>query len=47
MICELLVENPENTDHWYDTKDELLKYTIDNMRLRDIITEVKVTERTL
>lgn len=32
------------TEQWYDTADQALEYKIDGTRLRDIITEVKVTD---
>lgn len=34
-------------DKWCDTPDEALEYVIDGDRLRDIITKVEVTDRTI
>lgn len=47
VICEKYVENQEATERWYNTADESLEYLIDGIRLRDIITEVQVTDRTI
>lgn len=35
------------TEMWCDTADELLEYVVGNDRLRDVITQVTVTERTI
>ena len=32
---------------WYATPDEVLEYLIDGVRLREIITQVEVTDRTI
>ena len=34
-------------DLWADTADEILEYRVGGDRLRDVITQVKVTDRTL
>ena len=34
-------------EKWCDTPDEVLEYTVGGDRLRDIITRVQVTDRTL
>jgi len=47
LVCEKHVENQEQTDLWCDTADEALKYLIDGVRLREIITQVEVTDRTI
>lgn len=47
LISQVCIENPEKTEKWCDTADEVLEYTIDGVRLRDIITEVEVTDRTI
>ncbi|WMJ22566.1 DUF4417 domain-containing protein [Paludicola sp. MB14-C6] len=47
LICEKYVENQEATEKWYNTADEALEYLIDGVRLRDIITKVEVTDRTI
>lgn len=43
-ICEA---NKPETEKWYDNADDALEYDIDSMRLRDIITKVKVIDRTI
>ena len=35
------------TEKWCDTADELLEYTVGEDRLRDVITQVTVIERTI
>ena len=47
LICEKFVENQESTEQWSNTADESLEYIIDGVSLRDIITEVEVTDRTI
>lgn len=47
LISQVDIENPEKTEKWCDTADEVLEYIIDGIRLRDIITEVIVWDRTL
>ncbi len=47
LICEKFVENQESTEQWSNTADEVLEYKIDGVSLRDIITEVEVTDRTI
>ena len=47
MISQVLIDNPEETEGWYDTPDEALEYIIDGDRLRDIITKVDVNDRTV
>lgn len=47
LICEKFVDNQEETEKWCDTADEVLEYMIDGVRLRDIITEVIVWDRTI
>lgn len=47
LISQTDVEDPEKNEQWYDTADEALEYIIDGVRLRDIITEVEVTDRTV
>jgi len=41
------VETNTRTAKWCDTADELLEYMVGNDRLRDVITRVKVWERTI
>lgn len=47
LISQILIENQEETEMWCDSPDEALEYRIDGIRLRDIITEVEVTDRTI
>ncbi len=47
LICEKYVEDQQATELWYNTADESLEYLIDGVCLRDIITEVVVTDRTI
>lgn len=47
LFHQKLIENYESTYAWFDTVDELLEHEIDGCRLRDIITKVEVTDRTL
>lgn len=47
LIVQKDVENQKNTEKWCNTADEVLEYMIDGVCLRDIITEVEVTERTI
>jgi len=46
-ITQVLVDNMEETEMWCDTADEVLEYRIDGDRLRDIITDVTVWDRTI
>lgn len=41
------VEVNLRTEMWCDTVDELLEYMVGEDRLRDVITQVKVWERTI
>lgn len=47
LICEKFIQNQEQVEMWCDTPDEVLEYKIDGIRLRDIVTEIEVTDRTL
>lgn len=47
LIPQILIEDMETTEKWCDNADEVLEYIIDGERLRDIITKVEVTDRTL
>lgn len=47
LITQVLVDNMEETEKWCDTADEVLEYVIDGDRLRDIITQVEVLDRTI
>lgn len=41
------VEENHRTEKWCETSDEILEYMVGNDRLRDVITQVKVWERTI
>ncbi|MEG1525825.1 MAG: DUF4417 domain-containing protein [Clostridia bacterium] len=47
LISQICIENLVSTEMWYDTADEALEYIIDGVRLRDIITEIEVFDRTI
>lgn len=43
-ICEA---NQPKSEQWYDNADDALEYQVDDMRLRNIITKIKVIDRTI
>ena len=48
MICQAgSAEINARTEKWCDTADEILEYIVGSDRLRDVITQVKVWERTI
>ena len=47
LISQLLIEDYQKTDKWCDTADEVLEYMVGGDRLRDVITEVEVLDRTV
>lgn len=47
VISQLYAENPASTEKWCDTADELLDYVVCGDRLRDVITQVTVIDRTI
>ena len=47
LISQIYVDNMERTEKWCDNADEVLEYIIDGDRLRNIITKVDVTSRTI
>lgn len=47
MISQIYVDDADRSEKWCDNADEVLKYVIDGDRLRDIITKVDVTSRTI
>ena len=47
MISQIYVDDAGRTEKWCDDADEVLEYIIDGDRLRDIITKVNVTSRTV
>jgi hypothetical protein len=47
LVIEKHVQNQETTKLWADNADAALEYLIAGVRLRDIITEVEVTDRTV
>ncbi len=47
VISRIYIDNPASTEKWCDTADELLEYMVGDDRLRDIITQVTVWNRTI
>ena len=48
VICQAgSAEVTSGTEKWCDRADEILEYMVGGDRLRDVITEVKVWERTI
>lgn len=47
LLVQKFVENQAKSERWYDTADNLLEFTIEGDRLRDIITKVEVTDLTI
>lgn len=48
LICQAgTAEVNTRTEKWYGTTDELLEYMVGDDRLRDVITQVAVTYRTI
>ena len=47
MISQIYVDDADRAEKWRDNADEVLEYVIDGDRLRDIITKVDVTSRTI
>ena len=47
LISQIYVDDIEQTEKWCDDADEVLEYVVDGDRLRDIITKVDVTSRTI
>ncbi len=48
VICQAgTAEVNRRTEKWCDTADELLEYMVGGDRLRDVITQVTVWERTI
>lgn len=48
VICQSgSVEVNARTEMWGDTADDILEYMVGEDRLRDVITQVKVWERTI
>ena len=47
MISQIYVDDADQTEKWCNNADEVLEYMIDGDRLRDIITKVNVTSRTI
>ena len=41
------VETNQRTEKWCDNSDEVLEYMVGSERLRDVITQVTVIERTI
>lgn len=47
LICEKFVDNQEETEKYYNTADDALEFMIGNVRLRDVVTEIIVWDRTI
>ncbi len=47
LISQVDIKNSQKTEKWCNTADEVLEYVIDGVRLRDVITEVEVLDRTV
>lgn len=48
VICQTgSAEITARTEKWCDTADEILEYMVGEDRLRDVVTKVKVRERTI
>lgn len=47
VISQIYIENSASTEKWCDTADELLDYVVCGDRLRDVITQVTVIDRTI
>lgn len=47
FITQVKIENYEETEKWCNTVDELLDYIIDGVKLREIITQIEVIDRTI
>lgn len=47
MISQVGIEDPASTEKWCDTADEVLEYMVGDDRLRDVITQVTVWDRTI
>lgn len=47
LISEILVDDMVATEKWCDTADEVLEYMVGDDRLRDVITQVTVWDRTI
>ena len=47
LISQIYIDNPASTEKWCDTADELLEYMVGGDRLRDVITQVTVWDRSI
>ncbi len=47
LISEIWVDDIVATEKWCDTADEVLEYMVGGDRLRDVITQVTVWDRTI
>ena len=47
LISQVCVENYQDTEKWCDTSDEALEYMVGSDRLRDVITQVTVLDRSI
>ena len=47
LIAQINANGMEETEMWYDTADDALEYIVSGDRLRDVITQVTVLDRTI
>lgn len=47
LISQVYVDDYQSTEKWCDTADEVLEYMVGEDRLRDVITQVTVLDRTI
>lgn len=47
LISEVCIDDPVSTEFWGDTADDILEYIVAGDRLRDVITQVTVYDRTI
>lgn len=47
LISQIYIDNPVSTEKWCDTADDVLEYMVGEDRLRDVITQVTVWDRTI
>jgi len=47
LISQIFVDDIVAAEKWCDTADEVLEYMVEDDRLRDVITQVTVWDRTI
>lgn len=47
LISQIYIDDPVSTEKWCDTADEVLEYVVGGDRLRDVITQITVWDRTI